>query len=173
MALSNKSVLLLAIGNESRGDDAIGPLLARRMAAWLQGGMHNALAEVMEAMQLQIEHVIDIEERVLVLLIDAAQGMQVPFTFHEAEPVQALGHTSHALEPAELLGIFVKVHRRAPPPTFVVCVSGLNFGLGETLSAEAAANMEQAFFFCQALLEQPELETWRKQTRNHPCMKCP
>ena len=173
MALSNKSVLLLAIGNESRGDDAIGPLLARRLEVWQQACVRNAVAEVMEVMQLEIEHVLDIEGRVLVLLVDAAQGVQVPFTFHEAEPVQAWGHTSHALEPAELLGIFVTVHRRVPPPTFVVCVSGLDFGLGETLSAEGAANMEQAYFFCQALLEQPELETWRKQTRNHPCMKCP
>ena len=173
MVLSNKPVLLLAIGNESRGDDAIGPLLARRLATWQQKTMRSEAAEVMEAMQLQIEHVLDIEGRELVLLVDAVQGMQGPLIFQEAKSAQALSHTSHTLEPEDLLGIFFTVHGRAPPPTFGVCVAGLDFSLGETLSAEAAANMEQAFFFCQTLLEQPKLETWRKQTRHHPCMKCP
>jgi hypothetical protein len=73
-------VLVLAVGNPSRGDDAVGPLLAECLQAWLrqQPAEVQARIEVITDQQLVVEHVLDIQGRERVLLMDAAaQGEQL------------------------------------------------------------------------------------------------
>jgi hypothetical protein len=55
-------LLVFAIGNDSRGDDALGPLLLRGLQA--EG---NTQAELIEDYQLQVEHVTDLHGRSAVL----------------------------------------------------------------------------------------------------------
>ena len=142
-------ILLLAIGNESRGDDALGPLLARRFGDWLDSvGMH-ARVEVIEDFQLQIEHTMDLMGRELVLFIDAGMDTPAPFSFYGARARRRAGHTTHAVAPETLLGIYQEVHDAAPPPAFVLCVAGVSFELGEPLSADAERNCEEAVSFCR------------------------
>ena len=49
-------VLIFAVGNESRGDDALGPLLLRELDAWLTASKSSEQFELLEDFQLQIEH---------------------------------------------------------------------------------------------------------------------
>jgi hydrogenase maturation protease len=153
-----KPVLVLAIGNESRGDDALGPLLARHIASWQD--CHDEV-EVIEEFQLQIENTLDMQGRDLVLFLDAGHQTRAPFHFYEAQPKKLAGHTTHAVAPETLLGIYAEVHHAAPPLAFVLCVAGLAFELGESLSPQAMVHLEAASGFCRQLLARLELQAWQ------------
>lgn len=155
-------VLVLACGNPSRGDDALGPLLARRVQAWLDGSDREKQVEIIEDYQLQIEHALDIAQRRLVLFVDAGTGTRPPFDFCEARPQRRQTHTTHALAPQALLGVYEAVHGAAPPPAFILCLEGVGFELGNALSAPAKVHLERGFEFCQSLLEQPTANAWRR-----------
>jgi hydrogenase maturation protease len=157
-----RPILLLAIGNESRGDDALGPLLARRLDDWLESVGMREQVEVIEDFQLQIEHTLDLVERELVLFVDAGQGTPSPFSFYEARARRLEGHTTHAVAPETLLGIYPVVHDVAPPSAYILCVAGMAFELGEPLSAEAVLHLEEAFAFCQRLFATPRQQAWRE-----------
>jgi hydrogenase maturation protease len=152
-------VLLLAIGNESRGDDALGPLLLRRLGEIIED--NRSEFELIEEFQLQVENTLDIKGRRLVLFIDAGDKTPAPFSFYPA-PIKCLdGHLTHALSPEALLGIYARVHGESPPPAFVLCVSGMSFELGEPLSTEAEENLERAIAFSRQLMARPSGQAWQ------------
>lgn len=133
-------LLILAIGNESRGDDALAPLLVRRL---LSEGT-NAKAEVIEDFQLQVEHVTDLLGRDAVLFIDADMSCDAPFHFSGISAAQDNSYTSHAMTPFALLHTFRQVYGADAPSCFLLRIRGYGFELGEDLSAEASANLELA-----------------------------
>jgi hydrogenase maturation protease len=49
-----------------------------------------------------------------------------------------------------------------PPPSFVLCMRGERFELGEGLSAEASGRLEAAWVFLQGLMEKRGVEEWRR-----------
>lgn len=153
--------LVLAVGNESRGDDALGPLLLRQMDTWIAANDLGPEVELIEEFQLQVEHTLDLAGRQLVLFLDAGANLQQPFRFYEAIPRRLEGHTSHAIAPEALLGVYVQVHGTPPPAAFVLCVAGESFELGEPLSASAGCNLCLAFDFACRLFEQPEHSAWQ------------
>jgi len=165
--MTPKPLLLLAVGNESRGDDALGPFLARRVQAWLASTGLDSQVEVIEEYQLQIEHTLDIMDRQLLLFVDAGQETMTPYTFYAARAARLDGHTSHALAPETLLGVYAQVHQASPPPAFILCLAGTGFDLGEPLSAAASLHLEQGFAFCRGLFEQPTPDFWSEQARMH------
>jgi len=160
-------LLVLAVGNESRGDDALGPLLSRRLADWVAGTEMAVEVELIEEFQLQVENTLDLEDRKLALFIDAGNEPQSPFAFYQAVKQQMEGHTSHAVAPEALLGVYAMVHDEEPPPMFVLCVAGSAFELGEPLSPQARLNLEQAFDFACNLLQQPGLNSWQGLALSH------
>lgn len=166
--MSLAPVLVLAIGNESRGDDALGPLLSRRMEQWLETAGRPGKVELIEEFQLQIEHTLDIKGRELVLFIDAGKDTPAPCTFYEAVKKRLDGHTTHAVAPETLLGVYAMVHDEEPPPAFILCVAGSSFELGDSLSLAASSNLEQAFDFARRLLEKASLEAWKSLCITHP-----
>lgn len=161
--MTPKPLLLLAVGNESRGDDALGPLLARRVQAWLASTGMDGQVEVIEEFQLQIEHTLDIKDRQLLLFVDAGQGTVPPFAFYAARARRLDGHSSHALAPETMLGVYAQVHQASPPPAYILCLAGEGFELGEPLSAAAALHLEQGFAFCRGLFEKPTPASWSEQ----------
>lgn len=145
-------------GNESRGDDGLGPALLRRVAqAW-------PAAVCIEDYQLQIEHALDLDGADLALFLDAGKDTPAPFSFSAVEPCEGMAHTSHALSPRQVLEVFRKVRGHAPPPAFQLCVRGERFELGEDLSDEARGRLEAAWRFLQALTPANEGD-WRKRAR--------
>ncbi len=159
------SVVVLAIGNPSRGDDALGPLLCGQLAQWLE---NVGLAEhfvLIEDFQLQIEHALDLVGRQLVLFIDAGQGTPGPFIFRQISASTAVAHTTHALSPEALLQVYKQTEEEAPPPAFVLCVRGEDFALGEPLTAAAEAAAGEALAFVKARCRQPELAAWQGAQR--------
>jgi len=153
-------VVILAVGNPSRGDDAIGPLLCERLAAWLKGTELEAYFELIEDFQLNIEHALDLLGRELVLFIDAGEGTRAPFYFSRVVPATGMAHCSHELAPDAVLEVFRRTMHQEPPPAFVLCVRGEDFELGEPLSAAAQENVELAWACLQQLFRQPDRGSW-------------
>lgn len=140
-------VLVFAIGNESRGDDALGPLLLRRLQA-------EAIprTEFIEDYQLQVEHVTDLAGREAVLFIDADVSCAAPYHFSAINAAHDHSYTSHAMSPAALLHAFRQFHGIDAPPAFLLRMRGYGFELGAGLNEQAAANLEQAARMIRAWL---------------------
>ena len=155
-------VVIFAVGNPSRGDDALGPVLAGRLRDWLDESGRGARVEVIEDFQLQIEHAIDLAGRELVLFVDAGMETPVPFSFTRAVPGGGPGHSTHALTPGAVLEVFLRTEPGEPPPAYVLCVRGEEFGLGEPLTATAAACADDALAFIRELIDEPTAAAWER-----------
>ena len=149
------SVVVLAWGNEARGDDGIGPALA----AHVEANWPSAALVVDD--QLQIEHALDLKDRSLALFIDAGHGTPAPYRFYETSARSGLTHTSHALTPESLLDVAMRIGV-APPRAFVLCVRGERWGLGDELSAEARERLALAGTLVDRLLGEPEAGSWQR-----------
>lgn len=133
-------LVVFAIGNDARGDDALGPALAQRIA---QCGFEGVTLFV--EYQLQIEHVLDLRDAAAVLFIDAAQGLAQPFEVRPLQPDRGTPVLSHTLSPAVLLGVFERVEGRAPPPASLLALRGEVFELGAALSPVATEALDSAW----------------------------
>ena len=153
-------VVVIAVGNPSRGADALGPLLLERLETWLQANGRAGEVELIEDFQLNIEHALDLEGRRLALFIDAGSGTPAPHTFTRLQPAADLGSSTHALEPGAVLRVFNQTCRGPAPECFVLCVRGERFELGEGVSAAAAGYADQAWDLLERLMSQRESATW-------------
>lgn len=151
------SLVVLAVGNESRGDDALGPLLLRRLE---EEGLPGVTC--IGDFQLQIEHALDLQGHELALFIDAGHATPGPFTFTSVSAAASNTHTSHALLPAAVLDVYRRTIGNEPPPAFVLCVRGESFELGDDLSLAAAAHLESAWQFLLGLLPVPVAAGWQR-----------
>ncbi|HAF43907.1 MAG: Ni/Fe hydrogenase [Sideroxydans sp. GWF2_59_14] len=143
-------LLVIAIGNESRGDDALAPLLIRQ----LQSESGTDQIEFIEDFQLQVEHVTDLVGRTAVLFIDADMSCEAPFHFSAITAAQDNSYTSHAMTPFAVLHTFKQVYGTDAPPCYLLRLRGYGFELGDSLSPEATANLEQAAAMAQDWLAQ-------------------
>lgn len=142
--------LIFAIGNESRGDDALAPLLLRSLTPSLAA--RASQFECLEEFQLQIEHVMDIQGRTAVLFVDAGMDTPAPFAFYRIQADDSAMLYSHALTPEALLKVYEQCEPTPLPAAFVLCIKGESFELGEALSASATENLVAAQVFLQTLL---------------------
>lgn len=151
------TVVVFAVGNPSRGDDAIGPQLLAELEA-------RALPDVrlVGEFQLQIEHALDLDDADLALFIDAGTGTPGPFRFYEIAPRANWQVSSHAIAPDAVLQVFADLRRRPPPPAFVLCVRGEAFELGEGLSAAARQHLDAARRHLESCLAHPDAAQWRR-----------
>ena len=139
MKPDSKSVLILTWGNPSRGDDALGPLCHDNLT---QLKLHQV--EVVTDFQLQIEHCTDLENRKLVIFVDASVSAAAPFEFREISPQQDQSFSSHAVSPQSLMAICQQVNASPLPKCWLMEIRGYQFGLGESLSSQAAENLRAA-----------------------------
>ncbi|HLF96244.1 MAG TPA: hydrogenase maturation protease [Methylococcaceae bacterium] len=163
MALSTDPapLLIIAVGNESRGDDALGPLLLREISALAEADG----VELLEDYQLQIEHALDMAGRKQVLFVDAGHHTPAPFVFQRVQPARSPSPSTHALTPGALLSVYEQVERHAPPPAFVLCIRGERFELGESLTPAAERHLEQSVEFARGLLSDARPERWESLIR--------
>ena len=131
-------ILVIGIGNPSRGDDALGPLALERLAA-----LELPDVELLADFQLQVEHALDLEGRREVIFIDASVAAAAPFEFGPVAPAADASATTHALSPAAVLDTYRRVIG-VPPPARVLAIRGQAFELGDPLSARAAKHLDLA-----------------------------
>ena len=137
-------LLVLAWGNPSRGDDALGPLLAERLLAQAEAASWVGRVEVLTDFQLQVEHALDLVDRERILFVDAALNLAEPFTVRQLQPARGGGIGSHALAPEAVLQVFQNLHHQPPPPATLLAIRASAFELGTAPGTEALADLEQA-----------------------------
>ncbi len=134
-----KPLLVIAAGNPSRGDDALGPLLAERIAA-----LELPDVEVLVDFQLQVEHALDLIGRREVVFVDAATSGDAPFTFTTACAQAGACVSTHALSPAAVLDCLTRIGKAELPRAHVLAIRGYGFELGTPLTRAARANLDAA-----------------------------
>lgn len=154
-------ILIFAIGNESRGDDALAPLLLRELQS-----RRIPEVELIEEYQLQVEHVTDLTGCDRVLFIDADLSCAEPYEFTEISAEKDGSYTSHALNPTALLHAYRQVYRKDAPPAFLLRIRGYRFELGDPLSEQAAANLQSATGLVRVLSAGASLQRWRACAMN-------
>ena len=137
-------LLVLAIGNPSRGDDAVGPVLIEALRAAGVGG--DGAVELMTDFQLQVEHALDLCGRSAVLFVDAARpgargdgGVALEPVDPDAAPLVL----SHAITPAAVLQVALRLGV-ALPPCWLLAIEGESFDLGTELSLAVRQRLSRA-----------------------------
>lgn len=154
-------LVVFAVGNPSRGDDAIGPVICGRLAKWLENENLANQVDLIEDFQLNIEHALDLQGRELALFIDAGENTPAPFIFAQIYPSTATGHTTHALPPEAVLQVYRQMEGKEPPPSFVLCVRGEGFELGAEMTPAALSGINAAMALLDRLIREPSLADWR------------
>jgi hydrogenase maturation protease len=139
-------LLVIAVGNPSRGDDALGPALVEQ----IDGGGGDV--ECLVDFQLQPEHALDLAGRSAVLFVDAARpgytgGAGVLLAAIQA--ADGLPALSHALSPAALLHVAQRIGQPLPR-AWQLAIEGESFDLGQPLSAAGAQRLPLAVEMARA-----------------------
>lgn len=146
--MTRARLLVIAVGNPSRGDDALGPRFVERIEAALGAEIAAGELEVLTDFQLQIEHALDLEGRQRVIFVDACVDEEAPFRFARVTPraSSAASAFTHAMSPEAVLDVYRGV-AGPPPEAWLLAIRGDHFELGEGLSPAAAENLERAVSF--------------------------
>jgi len=153
---ADQPILIFGYGNPGCGDDAVGPDLIDRIEA-----MQLQDVECITDMQLQVEHVIDMEDRKLVLFVDADASCADPVHLSEIAAEKDGSYTSHAMSPHALLQAYQQVYGCDAPPCFLLRIRGYHFELGDAYSSQASANLEIAIALTQQLCRTADIAQWR------------
>ena len=98
--------------------------------------------------------------RDLVLFVDASVSCRPPFEFARLEPVADASFSTHAISPSSVLEVYQRLLSQEPPPSYVLSIRGERFELGESLSAGAARNLDDALEFSRGLFRQSDAAAW-------------
>ena len=156
--------LVMAVGNPSRGDDALGPELIERLSL-AEGTVSDV--EFLIDFQLQVEHALDLKGRHGVLFVDAARPGVVAERRPFDEAVRPGVHdkpggvvivsivaddqvppASHALRAEAVLHVARQLDGDVPP-AWQLAIEGQSFALGEGLSEVAENHLKQAIDLAQ------------------------
>jgi hydrogenase maturation protease len=148
--LNPAPTLIIGIGNPSRGDDALGPLLIEHLEA-----LELPDVELLTDFQLQVEFALDLQGRQQVIFVDASLNAPSPFNFSPVIAEEDASYSSHALSPGAVLHAYQQIYG-PPPPAYVLAIRGEAFELGEGLSTGAAANLAAVMTWLHSKLADTE-----------------
>lgn len=135
--------LVIGVGNPDRGDDGIGPLVARRLAARLPPDI-----EVLERRGDALALLDDWADATTVILIDAAARFTAPGRIHridpEVEPLPpGLSPTStHGFGVSDAIALACALGR-LPPRLVIYAVEGECFMPGAAMTADVADAVDE------------------------------
>lgn len=157
----SKPILVFGYGNQSRGDDALGPLLIE----YLEQHCDLDQIDLLTDFQLQIEHALDLENRKLVIFADASIVCQSAFAFDRLLPSRDDSYTTHAMSPASVLSVFQTIQKQVLPDCYLLSLKAEQFELGAELSLTARKSLSEASEFALSLLKNPDPTFWQQQVR--------
>jgi len=140
-------ILVIGYGNELRGDDGLGPLVAKSVAAADIPGVR-----VLSVRQLLPEFAADLAQARLVVFVDASDawsesGVEVRSLAAET----ATDWCTHRADPRTLLALTRTIYGQTPEAWWLTA-SGRNFDFGEGLSGVAEENARQALACLKRLI---------------------
>jgi hydrogenase maturation protease len=152
---------VLAWGNESRGDDGLGP--AFLAAAEALPDPDGVTTTFVGDFQLQPEHAVDLDGCDLALFVDASRTASPPFAFCRVQPARVATFTTHGVSPGVVLGAFEATFGRPPPPAFLLSIPAERFELGEPLRERARICLAAALAFFARLRGNASEAAWARE----------
>ena len=129
--------ILIGIGNDGRGDDALGWLFADQFAG-------DSSFDVAYRYQLQIEDAELIGHYDCVVFADASlQEIETGCCFQKCQPAASLHFSTHRIDPSTILWLAKEIYQ-ASTTGYVMAIQGYEWNLQQGLSARAAQNLEKA-----------------------------
>jgi hydrogenase maturation protease len=140
------SVVVIGYGNELRGDDAIGVIVAQQVAAWDLPGVRSIATR-----QLTPELAEQLSGAGMAIFVDArpiegSQGGATGEATAEWQPLAPCAGTpvlGHASDPQALLALALTLYGYAPP-AWLLAVPALSFELGAPISPIGWRGIEAA-----------------------------
>ncbi|MGB5737134.1 MAG: hydrogenase maturation protease [Thiohalocapsa sp.] len=150
--------LVFGIGNPSRGDDALGPMMIQRLEREHSAGRLPGV-DLLTDFQLQPEHALDLRGRARVIFVDASlQGSEpyrlLPACAHAAATSGNIPSSTHSTSPEGLLLIYRQLYGE-PPLATLMAVRGYDFALGAEPCTGARDNLAAALAALLRWLSQP------------------
>ncbi len=134
-------LLILAVGNPSRGDDGLGPQFISELKKRNIESQHYSWIY-----QLSIEHAENFAQFNTVLIVDAKKGGDSPFTFERISASEDCHFSTHILLPQNILSLTRYLYQ-ANPNVYLLAIAGQDFDLSENLGHTAKINLAHAVNF--------------------------
>jgi hydrogenase maturation protease len=136
---NDPKLLVIGYGNELRGDDAVGPLVARAVDDWRMPGV-RALA--LHQLTPELAEELAVAERVV--FVDASVDPDADeVRMEELRPEESSVRLGHCSDPRWLLALTLKLYGRSPP-AFLLTITAVNMAHGSGLSPRTQRGMEEA-----------------------------
>jgi len=148
-------------GNDARGDDALGPLLAARLEA-----LPLPELRVVRDFQFQVEHALELAGMERALFVDAHRSQHEPACLERLVPAADCGEASHALTPAQVLAVAERIGQPWPP-AWLLSLRGRTFGLGEPLGASGRLVLGLGWGLLRYLIAHPAEDCWQAMADRH------
>lgn len=157
MAEKNR-ILIYGYGNPGCQDDGLGKALADRAEAWI-GDRKLRSVDVDVAFQLQIEDVLKLTDRDLVLFVDASMEERITdFSIDRVMPDPEASFRPHSVPPSFIVGLY-EVLYGTPPPAYLIQIRGYEWELEEPMTPRARRNMEKAWGLIKRIVMDPDILT--------------
>lgn len=152
-------ILVIGFGNPGRGDDGIGPEIARRLQ---QAALDGVTVEM--DYQLAVEHAAMVAEHDLTVFVDAMVEDAVPFSLEPVAAVPTDAAFTHHVTPGQVVSLARACFGVAPPCYLLGVRARQMDDFAEGLTPEAQRDLEAALAYLVRFLSQqaagtPELET--------------
>jgi hydrogenase maturation protease len=143
-----QDILVIGYGNELRGDDALGPCIARHLEARSLPGVRT-----LSLPQLSPELADELAQARGAVFVDARidDGCD-EVRVAPLAPVEKRAWGAHCSDPATLLAIAQMLYGRAPA-AWLVTVRGTTFEPGSDLSSAAACRIDRAVSRVEELIQ--------------------
>ena len=146
-------VLVYGFGNPGRLDDGLGPALAQDLSG--RGLGSDVMIE--SGYQLAIEDAALVAGHDVVVFADADKACRAPYELRRLEPKHGAAFTTHAVAPADLLGM-AHQHFGCDTLGFTLGIRGYEFNeFGEALSPRARVNLAAAANYMDRVLRDGSL----------------
>lgn len=146
--MATADLLVLGIGNDSRGDDGLGWALVDRLKPLTAGRL-----ALEHRYQLAPEDAELLTRFSSVLFVDASQeALPDGFTLLRCPADSQAGLYTHQQTPGAILFLAKELYGHQPE-AFLLSIQGFDWGLGDGLSAPAQLNLERAYAGFRAFFE--------------------
>jgi hydrogenase maturation protease len=146
------TTLVIGYGNESRGDDGLGPAVARTIDAM---NLPNVSVLIEHQLTPELAEPLSLAGRVLFIDANAASQLS-PIAVRLLQPAGGPAALTHACSPGTLLALSQLLYGRSPP-AWLVTIAGDRFDPGDSLSTRASERMIEATKWITAWLRSAEL----------------
>ena len=137
-------ILVAGIGNEFRGDDAAGLLVARDIQNRTLGGVHTVM------LSDNLDKILDLwEGATLAIVVDAVRTGAEPGTIISYDlltdplPSGMTTTSTHSLDPLQLVKM-AQLLNRVPQRLYLVGIEGSNFAIGAEMTEAVQAALPRA-----------------------------